>query len=104
MDTQQTDQIEPMPSALEGFYQACQEVENAILHFQEATGKAREYLTENAPRLAQDPRSWQVLDRFLYLEGLMVEAGRVADEVRRGTDAPPRSEEQPKTRRKRAAD
>lgn len=88
MNTWGTNPNEQQPAALQDFYQAWQNVINAIDQLQQAAGRAREYLDKIAPTLASAPNSWQILDRFLYFERLTVELGRIADDARRGTDEP----------------
>jgi hypothetical protein len=67
---------------------AWQDVLRAIDQLQQTTERAREYMTEITPRLESTPGGWKVLDQFLYRERLSVELGRIAEDARRGTDAP----------------
>jgi len=59
-------------------------VEEAIAQLQEATESVRERLSELAPVLARDPESRQGVDRFLFLEELTLEVGRIVDEMKAG--------------------
>jgi len=88
MVRQKTNQVEKFRGAQADFNRAWQDVENAVLKLQEAVERARQSLSVVAPELARDPKSWQALDPFLYLEELTLDAGRVVDDVKRKLDVP----------------
>ncbi|MCC6555616.1 MAG: hypothetical protein IT372_21855 [Polyangiaceae bacterium] len=82
---------DPQPEAMETFDQAWQGVLRAIDELRNASGRMREHMSEtarseSAPELAEDPAHRQMLERYLYLERLAGELGRIADDARRGTD------------------
>lgn len=96
MNTEESNLPQRCTDAFNEFYKAWTNVENAVAQLQNATEKARQSVSESSNEFARDPKSWQVLDRFLYLERLMLEAGQLVNDVRRGTDVPPGVDEAPR--------
>ena len=89
MNTQETNLTRSCADALNGFYKACANVENAVSQLQDATGKARQSISELAAEESErHPKSWEILDRFLYMERVTLDAGQIVDDIRRGTDVP----------------
>src|SRR3954453_22312909 len=68
MTVQATEPTKSFRAADEEFYQAWQNVGNAVLRLQEATERVRQSLADASPQFALHAESRRVLDRLLYLE------------------------------------
>jgi hypothetical protein len=82
MVRQRNTQGEEFRRAQEDFNEAWRDVENTVVKLRETVERAREALLGVVPHMTGDPNNWRALDPFLYLEELMVDAGRVVDEAR----------------------
>jgi hypothetical protein len=89
MKTQKTNLTRSCADALDEFYKAWANVENAVSQLQDVCEKTRQSISELATKeSARDPKTSETLDRFLYLERVTMDAGQVVDDLRRGTDVP----------------
>jgi hypothetical protein len=88
METRETDQDENYRAALDEYYRAWGDMEDVIVRLQNAAEKVQQAQSVIAPVLAHDSHSWQVLDRYLYVEEQMMEVGQIMDTVSRSGDLP----------------
>lgn len=79
---------EQLDTGLAQFDEAWGELTDVVARLQAATERVERAATALAPQLGEDPQSWRVMDRFLYLEDVLLEAGRVVDEIKRDPTLP----------------